>query len=58
MDEKLTLQIQEWLNTPTDDRNIAVGAELMLKLNRNRILYQNVMLPAQRRIITTEPLML
>lgn len=42
MDEKLTLQIQEWLNTPTDDRNIAVGAELMLKLNRNRILYQNV----------------
>lgn len=42
MDEKLTLQIQEWLDTPADDRNIAVGAELMLKLNRNRILYQNV----------------
>lgn len=42
MDEKLTLQIQEWLNTPIDERNIAAGAELMLRLNRNRILYQNV----------------
>ncbi len=42
MDEKLTLQIKDWLDTPIDERNIASGAELMLRLNRNRILYHNV----------------
>ena len=42
MDEKITLKIQEWLDTPVSERNISEGAELMLKLNRNRVLYQNV----------------
>lgn len=42
MDNNLTKQIQEWLDTPVSERNISVGAEMLLKLNRNRILYQNI----------------
>lgn len=42
MDNNLTKQIQEWLDTPISERNISVGAEMLLKLNRNRILYQNI----------------
>lgn len=43
MDDKLTKQIQEWLDAPADERDIQEGANLMLKLNRNRVLYQNVL---------------
>ena len=42
MDNNLTKQIQEWLDTPVSERNVSVGAEMLLKLNRNRILYQNI----------------
>lgn len=42
MDVKLTNAIQEWLDTPVSERDITLGAEMMLKLNRNRVLYQNV----------------
>lgn len=41
MDEKLTLQIQAYLNTPSAERDVLQGATLLLKLNRNRILFQN-----------------
>ena len=43
MDNNFTLKIQEWLDTPVNERNIPAGAELLLKLNRNRILYHNIM---------------
>lgn len=40
---ELTPKIKEWLDTPADQRNIAAGAELLLRINRNRILYNNIM---------------
>ncbi len=43
IDEKLTKQIQDWLDAPESERLTSVGAELMLRLNRNRVLYQNIM---------------
>ncbi len=43
MDNKLTAEIQQWLNTPADKRDIQAGALMMLKLNHNRILFQNAM---------------
>lgn len=41
MDGKLTEEIAAWLNGPQTD--VAAGAELMLRLNRNRILYANAL---------------
>lgn len=43
LDPKVTLQLQNWLNTPEDERDIRAGAELMLSLNRNRALYNSIM---------------
>lgn len=40
---ELTPKIKEWLDTPADQRDIAAGAELLLRVNRNRILYNNIM---------------
>ena len=40
---ELTPKIKEWLDTPADQRDIAVGAELLLRVNRNRILYNNIL---------------
>lgn len=37
---ELTQQIKDWLESP--ERDIAVGAELLLRVNRNRILNQNI----------------
>ena len=48
MDNNFTLKIQEWLDTPVNERNIPAGAELLLKLNRNRILYHNIMHRGER----------
>lgn len=39
---ELTPKIKEWLDTPADQRDIAAGAELLLRINRNRILYNNI----------------
>jgi hypothetical protein len=36
-------KVKEWLDTPVADRNLEVGATLMLQANRNRILHQNVL---------------
>lgn len=43
MDTKFTAQIQYYLATPREERDVAEGAEMMLKLNRNRILYANIL---------------
>ena len=41
MDHKLTEQLQSWLNTPAEKRNIAEGASLVRRLIRNQILAAN-----------------
>lgn len=43
MDTKFTEQLQAYLATPREERNVAAGAEMMLQLNRNRILYANIL---------------
>ena len=43
MDDKLTTAIQEFLDTPRDERDVPAGAEMLLQLNRNQILYQNIL---------------
>lgn len=48
MDVKLTASIQKWVNTAPGERNIAEGAALLLKLNRNQWLYRSAcMFPAK-----------
>lgn len=42
MDIKLTEQIQAWLDTPKEQRNIPAGAMMLLKINRNQVLYNNI----------------
>ncbi len=41
MDEKLTAQLQEWLNTPEENRDVATGAMLVRRITRNKLLAQN-----------------
>ena len=43
MDNKLTEQLSDWLNTPKDKRDIPAGALMLLRLNNNRFLYANIM---------------
>ena len=43
LDNKLTQQIADWLNTPEADRDVRAGADLMLSLNRNRALYNSIL---------------
>lgn len=42
MDEKLTAKIQEYINAEPSERDIEAGAVLLLKLNKNRILFNNI----------------
>ena len=42
MDDKLTAQIQAYINADPEDRDIEFGAVLLLKLNKNRILFNNI----------------
>lgn len=42
MDEKLTAKVQEYINTEPSERDIEAGAVLLLKLNKNRILFNNI----------------
>lgn len=39
---ELTSKIQEWLNTEPDKRDILAGAMLLKRINRNQILYNNI----------------
>lgn len=43
IDNKLTQDIADWLNTQRDQRDIEHGALMLLKLNSNRFLYANIM---------------
>ena len=42
IDEQLTINMQGWLNTEPAKRDLMMGAEMVLKLTRNRYLYQNI----------------
>ena len=43
MDNILTQQITDWLNAPREQRDINVGALMLLRLNNNRFLYTNIL---------------
>lgn len=43
MDDRLTEQIQLFLAAAPQERDAAAGAMLLLRLNRNRVLYANIM---------------
>ncbi len=51
---ELTPKIKEWLDAAPDDRDIRAGAELLLKINRNRILYNNIIRNPARHAATLE----
>lgn len=42
IDDKLTNDMQSWLNTEPAKRDLLKGADMVLKLTRNRILFQNI----------------
>lgn len=48
MDNKLTKEIQDWINTPAAERDVRKGAELLLSLNRNRAMYNSFLLRPDR----------
>lgn len=48
IDEKFTKEIQEWLATPDSQKDIPAGATLLLRMNRNRIFYTNVLARPQK----------
>lgn len=48
MDDKLTKKIQDWLNTPAQDRNIIAGATMLLQLNHNRVMHANIVRRPER----------
>lgn len=43
MEKSYEQKVNDWLNTEPSERNLEVGATLMLQGNRNRILHQNVL---------------
>ena len=43
LDAKFTKKLQEWLNAPKEEKSLHEGAELLLRLNRNRWLYQQIL---------------
>lgn len=42
MDKEFTMQLQEWLNTPADKRDLELGAKFLLQLSNNVVLYKNL----------------
>lgn len=48
MDDKFTEKIRQWLDTPADGRDILAGATMLLQLNKNRILYANIVRHPER----------
>lgn len=51
---ELTPKIKEWLDTAPENRDLKAGAELLLRVNRNRILYNNIMRNPARHAATLE----
>ena len=43
MDKVFTKQLQEWLNTPASERDMELGAQFLLQLTNNSVLYKNLM---------------
>ncbi len=43
IDDNLTRRMQAWLSAPAGGRDIREGAEMLLRLTRNRILYTNIL---------------
>ena len=43
MDNNFTKNLQEWLNTPAEKRNLELGAQYLLQLTNNVVLYKNLM---------------
>lgn len=44
LDPTLTRKVREWLDTPEAERDIPAGATLMLQLNRNRALFNSIIM--------------
>lgn len=43
IDKKLQKRLVNWLESPADSRNIEEGATILLKINRNQIMYRNAL---------------
>ena len=43
LNHEFTQKIQQWLDTPADERDYELGALYLLKLNANQIMYRNLM---------------
>ena len=43
LDHKFTETLQAWLNDTSENRSLAEGAELLLRLNRNKWMYQQIL---------------
>lgn len=43
LDERLTKDIQQWLNSPQEERSLEKGAEMLLRLNRNRYMNAQIL---------------
>ena len=39
LDDKLTQDIRLWLDSPQEQRSLEQGAEMLLRLNRNRYMH-------------------
>ena len=42
MDKQFTIKLQEWMNTPAEERDYEQGALFLLQLTNNKILYRNI----------------
>ena len=54
IEEKTKRRIQAWLDTPAEKRNMQEGATLLLKLNRNRVMYQNILMHPKKWAATLD----
>lgn len=54
IDLELTPKLKEWLDTEPATRDLKAGAELLLRITRNKILYTNVMRNLSRHAQTIE----
>jgi len=43
MDKEFTRHLQEWLEAPAEERDLALGAKYLLQLSNNRVMYKNIM---------------
>jgi len=48
IDKKLQKRLVDWLESPSDSRNIEEGATILLKINRNIIMYRNAIMRPEK----------